>query len=54
MVIDSRGLAPQGWHVPTKSDWDILGNKAESKAQGFDGLKIGSGGYRPNGSGFIK
>lgn len=23
-VDDARGLAPSGWHVPTKWDWDIL------------------------------
>jgi uncharacterized protein (TIGR02145 family) len=23
-VNDSRGLAPEGWHVPTDEDWDIL------------------------------
>ena len=24
-VNDPRGLAPQGWHIPTDSDWTILG-----------------------------
>jgi len=23
-VNDSRGLAPEGWHIPTKEDWKIL------------------------------
>lgn len=23
-VIDDRGLAPEGWHIPTKEDWEIL------------------------------
>lgn len=23
-VTDSRGLAPQGWHIPTESEWDTL------------------------------
>ncbi len=23
-VNDSRGLAPEGWHIPTKEDWNIL------------------------------
>lgn len=23
-VIDSRGLAPKGWHVPTDDEWDTL------------------------------
>jgi uncharacterized protein (TIGR02145 family) len=25
-VIDPRGLAPQGWHIPTLSEWEILIN----------------------------
>ena len=24
-VVDSRGLCPAGWHVPTDNDWNILG-----------------------------
>ena len=23
-VSDSRGLAPEGWHIPTDTDWSIL------------------------------
>jgi len=23
-VIDNRGLCPEGWHIPTKVDWDFL------------------------------
>lgn len=23
-VIDSRGLAPSGWHIPTDAEWEIL------------------------------
>jgi uncharacterized protein (TIGR02145 family) len=26
-VNDSRGLAPQGWHIPTDAEWDTLGAK---------------------------
>lgn len=33
-VIDNRGLAPKGWHIPTNDDWDIfiynLGDEYES------------------------
>jgi uncharacterized protein (TIGR02145 family) len=33
-VADARGLAPKGWHVPTKYEWislfDVLGGKAEA------------------------
>lgn len=25
-VDDSRGLAPQGWHIPTDAEWTLLGN----------------------------
>jgi uncharacterized protein (TIGR02145 family) len=25
-VLDDRGLAPQGWHIPTLEEWDILEN----------------------------
>jgi uncharacterized protein (TIGR02145 family) len=25
-VNDSRGLAPQGWHIPTDAEWTTLGN----------------------------
>ncbi len=25
-VTDSRGLCPDGWHIPSKQDWDILIN----------------------------
>jgi uncharacterized protein (TIGR02145 family) len=25
-VIDPRGLAPEGWHIPTKDEWEKLSN----------------------------
>jgi len=25
-VTDSRKLAPEGWHIPSKSEWDVLTN----------------------------
>jgi uncharacterized protein (TIGR02145 family) len=25
-IHDSRGLAPQGWHIPTEKEWNILVN----------------------------
>lgn len=25
-INDPRGLAPEGWHIPTSAEWDILGN----------------------------
>lgn len=31
-VIDPRGIAPEGWHVPTKADWeDLLSNCKSDK-----------------------
>jgi uncharacterized protein (TIGR02145 family) len=30
-VNDSRGLAPEGWHVPSDEDWKILENKIDIK-----------------------
>ena len=29
-VIDPRGIAPDGWHVPTKADWDELLSNCKS------------------------
>jgi uncharacterized protein (TIGR02145 family) len=52
-VNDPRGLAPQGWHIPTKEEFDILkanvnndGNALKEVGQGAD---IGAG---TNESGF--
>ena len=33
-VNDARGLAPQGWHVPTDAEWDTLSIKLGSFAGG--------------------
>jgi uncharacterized protein (TIGR02145 family) len=49
-VNDSRGLAPQGWHIPTNDEWtqltDFLGGK------GIAGKKIKSKtGWNKNGNG---
>lgn len=34
VVIDSRGLAPAGWHIPSKAEWeklvDLLGGTSEA------------------------
>jgi uncharacterized protein (TIGR02145 family) len=36
-VSDSRGLSPEGWHVPTAEEWweliEFLGEKIELEAQ---------------------
>ena len=56
-VNDSRGLAPEGWHVPNNSEWDKLnihlgedaGTKMKSKSgwNNFEGISGGT-----NSSGF--
>lgn len=33
-VVDSRGLAPEGWHVPTDADWREL--EAATDGRGFE------------------
>ncbi len=37
-VVDSRNLAPEGWHIPTHEDWDVLGaiGGLKLKEAGFD------------------
>ena len=53
-VADERGLAPEGWHVPSDEEWktleDFLGNKIGKKLKGTsDWLDDGFG---DNSSGF--
>ena len=36
-TIDSRGLCPTGWHVPTNGEWTVLENFITS--QGFNGTE---------------
>lgn len=33
-VIDQRGLAPKGWHIPSDNEWDILINSMQPTALG--------------------
>jgi uncharacterized protein (TIGR02145 family) len=33
-VIDQRGLAPKGWHIPSDNEWDILINSIQPTALG--------------------
>ena len=55
-IIDKRGLAPAGWHIPTESDWNKLKNEigdldyAGGKLKSPDGWKEHGDGS--NGSGF--
>jgi uncharacterized protein (TIGR02145 family) len=42
-VNDPRGLTPEGWHVPSDAEWDIIQNYfGEQKTDG-EGLKTSSG-----------
>lgn len=35
-VTDKRGLAPEGWHIPSDKEWDILlSNVSSQKSVGF-------------------
>jgi uncharacterized protein (TIGR02145 family) len=54
-VTDPRGLAPEGWHIPSKNEWEILTNFLGD--EGGEKLKSQNGweGYKwleksPNGS----
>jgi uncharacterized protein (TIGR02145 family) len=37
--IDSKKLAPPGWHVPTDDDWDTLQNYLIEHGYNWDGVK---------------
>jgi uncharacterized protein (TIGR02145 family) len=34
-VNDPRGLAPEGWHIPTVSEWNLLESKAVLEGEGI-------------------
>jgi uncharacterized protein (TIGR02145 family) len=36
-ISDPRGLAPSGWHIPTISEWGILGNYTSSGKKDSEG-----------------
>jgi uncharacterized protein (TIGR02145 family) len=45
-VIDTRGLAPNGWHIPSHEEWEKLGKylgteKAGEKLKSEKGWKVG-------------
>lgn len=49
-VNDPRGLAPEGWHIPTDNEWKILSNYLGGKD--FAGTKMKSAsGWNENGNG---
>lgn len=41
-VNDSRGLAPQGWRVPTDADWTALENYMSANGYNYDGTTSGN------------
>ncbi|HMP91400.1 MAG TPA: fibrobacter succinogenes major paralogous domain-containing protein [Phnomibacter sp.] len=45
-VNDPRGLAPEGWHIPTKAEWEAL-----EAFLNDDGGKLKLTGQRPKGTG---
>ena len=53
-VNDSRGLAPEGWHIPTDKEWKVLrkvlGSTAGQAMKTTDGWHVGGNGT--NASGF--
>jgi uncharacterized protein (TIGR02145 family) len=38
-AVSTGKLAPQGWHVPTKADWDTLQNYLIAQGHNWDGTK---------------
>lgn len=55
-VIDERGLAPKGWHIPSDNEWEILVNYLGGKFPASSKMKSTSGwidyGNGTNESGF--
>jgi uncharacterized protein (TIGR02145 family) len=37
-IIDPRGLAPEGWHIPSDKEWDILINSIQPTALGGENI----------------
>lgn len=51
-VNDARGLAPEGWHVPSDEEWTALTDNLGSKAGALMKSKSWTGGQGTNESGF--
>ena len=49
-VNDSRGLAPTGWHIPTKEEWITLYNYLGGPAWAANKIKNTSGWIQSNGT----
>jgi len=41
-VIDSRKIAPAGWHIPTDAEWTILANYLIANEYNYDGSTTGN------------
>lgn len=41
-AVDSKKLAPTGWHVPTNTDWDTLQNYLIANGYNWDGTTTGN------------
>jgi uncharacterized protein (TIGR02145 family) len=41
-AVDTKKLAPAGWHVPTDEDWGILQNYLTANGFNWDGTKSGN------------
>jgi len=41
-AVDTKKLAPKGYHVPTNEDWDILQNYLIANGHNYDGTKTGN------------
>ena len=39
-VNDPRGLAPEGWHIPTEFDWNVLGTYTLTEGPGITSLFV--------------
>lgn len=42
-ILDSRGLAPEGWHIPSDSEWDLLADTLGGQVIAADKLKNDEG-----------
>lgn len=49
-VVDERGLAPEGWHVPSDEEWTVLTESAGGMTQAGTNLKSKTG-WQKNGNG---
>ncbi|WP_243345504.1 fibrobacter succinogenes major paralogous domain-containing protein [Parabacteroides sp. FAFU027] len=41
-VVDSRKIAPAGWHIPTDAEWTILVNYLIANGYNYDGTTTGN------------